>query len=133
MRRQGFATTDKVLRYYLPTSVGHNKPFRTAAELKTMTYQRPFTQIITGFSNEIMRKTKGGSNSSTSINLIRFLPRKGIVGSHVTNFSFNFSCGRRRKSYHTTKLVPPATAMNHHDHACLVSTYLLIGSIVNKF
>lgn len=54
--KHDFATTDQVLRYYLPSNVAENRPiFHSARELRDLT-QPNIDKMITGAASEVMKK-----------------------------------------------------------------------------
>ncbi|MGC2426837.1 MAG: hypothetical protein WA421_07370 [Nitrososphaeraceae archaeon] len=66
-QKHGFATTDQVLRYYLPSDVSDNKPvFHSAREIYNLTKRDPdIDRLVKGASNEIMRSiNKSGPRQS---------------------------------------------------------------------
>ena len=65
--KHDFATTDQVLRYYLPSNVAENRPiFHSAREIYNLTKRHPdIDRLVKGASNEIMRSiNKSGPRQS---------------------------------------------------------------------
>ena len=68
-QKHGFATTDQVLRYYLPSNVAENRPvFHSAREIYNLTKRHPdIDRLVKGASNEIMRSiNKSGLSQQKS-------------------------------------------------------------------
>src|SRR5689334_6667235 len=63
-KKHGFATSDKVLQYYLPQDTTDNKPvFLTAKQAYDLTHRQPIDRLIKDAAAEVMKKTNNSHHN----------------------------------------------------------------------